>query len=993
MSCNESYCEDCPLRDRVHVPPHVPQDARLLVIGETATPEEARERVPFCGTAGEMLRNTLRQCGVSADSVAYVNAVNCCPDPGAAVPVKAISRCRGVLEAVLDRVRPAAILAVGAPAAHALLGEKAAISTLIGTHREIVLPGGGTAYAYFVYHPSYVLRSGGSPLIRRRFCDGVAAAAEAVRKAGQDHFSPTLEFERVVPGTLSELSDALDEIAAAGRDHVIAFDVETRHAAIYGTVPHARTNCILCCSFALSPMRAVAVPLAHAESPFRATDADGFAVVRDDVRELIVRKLSGPLRLVGHNIGFDLLVAHRMLGLDLYGADIDDTMLLHTLCSPDDLSKGLKPIASALLGIPNYDIADKYDLRYSESDPAAQVHLPSYQPADVVYPHPVDYARAPLEDLLLYNMQDVISTLRILPIYKQRVAQVQNQVSGGSSIGDFYASVLRQTDVILSKLTRDGIHLDRRRFDEIATMISDARDRYHRMAAEDDRCRQAAVLYALHKERKLFDMKRLASSGQLVLSENGAAAYVVGKHYKPADRAGREAFLAARGLAGVTTQSEVIRRIAGDSALSGAALRETDQDVRLSLIPEMTRRLADDELARLSYTAITAGAWQLLFLLASGYDMSTLARTATGNLSAPKTLWETLGTQSGAADWKNETVYGAIHQYRLMTKLESTYLQALSEKYLDWKDGRVHAQFKMMSTRTGRLASSEPNLQNLPTSEGYVKEIYAAPPGKVFLHLDFSQAEVRVMAALSRDPGLCEVCDSGQDVHSGVAKRIFGLDCPVEEVKSRYPDKRRDSKRVVFGLLYGMSTGTLARNYHMSWDEAETVVSSFFSAMPRVKQWIDGTHAFARAEGYVETPFGRRRYLADVYSGDPGRAAGALRQAQNTPIQATASDCLLTLMRLADSALRRHPEWGAMLVGTVHDSMTYEVLPQHAEDLKQLLREQLRRMNAILKRGWLVTDIVADFCLGTTEHYDESLSDADVLAEFQDSEADSEDAE
>ena len=111
---------------------------------------------------------------------------------------------------------------------------------------------------------------------------------------------------------------------------------------------------------------------------------------------------------------------------------------------------------------------------------------------------------------------------------------------------------------------------------------------------------------------------------------------------------------------------------------------------------------AIDELARLSYTAITAGAWQLLFLLASGYDMSTLARTATGNLSAPKTLWETLGTQSGAADWKNETVYGAIHQYRLMTKLESTYLQALSEKYLDWKDGRVHAQFKMMSTRTAR---------------------------------------------------------------------------------------------------------------------------------------------------------------------------------------------------------------------------------------------------------------------------------------------------
>jgi len=240
---------------------------------------------------------------------------------------------------------------------------------------------------------------------------------------------------------------------------------------------------------------------------------------------------------------------------------------------------------------------------------------------------------------------------------------------------------------------------------------------------------------------------------------------------------------------------------------------------------------------------------------------------------------------------------------------------------------------------TGRLASNDPNLQNIPvrTPQGRrIREAFIAPPGCRIVSADYSQIELRIMAHLSGDEGLRHAFAHGQDVHRATAAEVFGRS--LDEVTA---DERRTAKVINFGLIYGMSAFGLAQNLGIERTTALAYIDSYFSRYPGVKRYMDGTREKARELGYVETVFGRRLWLPEIRSGNPQRRAGAERAAINAPMQGTAAD----LIKLAMISVQRwldEARLGAKLVMQVHDELVLEVPAGELDAVRDGLRERMQ---------------------------------------------------
>jgi DNA polymerase-1 len=296
-----------------------------------------------------------------------------------------------------------------------------------------------------------------------------------------------------------------------------------------------------------------------------------------------------------------------------------------------------------------------------------------------------------------------------------------------------------------------------------------------------------------------------------------------------------------------------------------------------------------------------------------------------------------------------------ILEYRGLSKLRSTYTEKLPEA-VNPATGRVHTSYHQAGAATGRLASSDPNLQNIPirTEDGRrIRKAFVAPPGRKIVACDYSQIELRIMAHLSGDAGLLRAFEGGMDVHRATAAEVFGATSP-EEVTG---DQRRAAKAINFGLMYGMSAFGLARQLGIARGEAQDYIGLYFTRYPGVRAYMERTRAQAKDRGYVETVFGRRLYLPDIAARNQGLRSGAERAAINAPMQGTAADIIKRAMVTVDAWLRPYGE-RALMIMQVHDELVFEVDAGFVEELREGV---LARMQGAAD---LRVPLVVDFGVG-----------------------------
>ncbi len=274
-----------------------------------------------------------------------------------------------------------------------------------------------------------------------------------------------------------------------------------------------------------------------------------------------------------------------------------------------------------------------------------------------------------------------------------------------------------------------------------------------------------------------------------------------------------------------------------------------------------------------------------------------------------------------------------ILEFRALSKLKSTYTDKLPQM-ADPEDGRVHTTFGQATAVTGRLASSDPNLQNIPvrTAEGRrVREAFIAKPGCKLISADYSQIELRIMAHISQDEGLLKAFREGKDIHRATAAEGFGTQ--PENVTA---EQRRMAKVINFGLIYGMSAFGLAQNLGIERRMASHYIEEYFARYPGVARYMQQTRSAAHAQGYVQTAFGRRLWLPDILSSRPAVRAGAERAAINAPMQGTAADLIKRAMISLDRWLKKQ-NLKSRLILQVHDELILEV----PEDELELVKENV----------------------------------------------------
>ncbi len=320
---------------------------------------------------------------------------------------------------------------------------------------------------------------------------------------------------------------------------------------------------------------------------------------------------------------------------------------------------------------------------------------------------------------------------------------------------------------------------------------------------------------------------------------------------------------------------------------------------------------------------------QLGDVLFNKLKLPTVRKTKTG-FSTDVSVLETLQHQHPIID--------KLLEYRQLAKLKSTYVDALPE-LCNSDTGRVHTSFNQTVAATGRLSSSDPNLQNIPIRTEIGRSIRQAfVPGKkgnLILSADYSQIELRVMAHISGDEGLAEAFRNKEDVHATTAAKVFGV--PAKEVTR---DMRRKAKEVNFGIMYGIGPFGLSSRLEITQAEAKDIIARYFERFPKVKQYINDTVARAREDGFVSTLLGRRRYLPDLRSANQNIRSNAERQAINMPIQGTAADMIKVAMVNIDKALRKKSLESLMIL-QVHDELVFEIRKSEEKEMRAIVEKEM----------------------------------------------------
>ena len=357
------------------------------------------------------------------------------------------------------------------------------------------------------------------------------------------------------------------------------------------------------------------------------------------------------------------------------------------------------------------------------------------------------------------------------------------------------------------------------------------------------------------------------------------------------------------------------------------ALRQTSQQftARLQEIEQDVYRLAGEPFNIASPRQVGEVLFDRLKIAAKP------KKTKTGQYVTSEEVLESLRS-------KHEIV-GKILEHRGLKKLLGTYVDALPQ-LINPRTGRIHTSFNQAVTATGRLSSSNPNLQNIPVRDDDGKEIRKAfipDDGCAFFSADYSQIELRIMAHLSQDPNMIEAFAEGHDIHAATAARIYHV--PLADVT---PDMRRKAKTANFGIIYGISVFGLAERMGVSRQEAKELIDGYFATYPGVKDYMDHSIDVARRQGYVETLFHRKRYLPDINSRNATVRGYAERNAINAPIQGSAADIIKVAMariyrRFQDEGLR------AKMILQVHDELNFSVPQDERERVQRIVIEEMEQ--------------------------------------------------
>ncbi len=321
-------------------------------------------------------------------------------------------------------------------------------------------------------------------------------------------------------------------------------------------------------------------------------------------------------------------------------------------------------------------------------------------------------------------------------------------------------------------------------------------------------------------------------------------------------------------------------------------------------------------------------------------------RGKTGKYSTSEEVLQTLRDK--------HPIVGKILEQRELKKLISTYIEPLPS-YINPATGKIHTTYNQTVTATGRLSSSNPNLQNLPvrTERGQlIRRAVIPDPGCVFLSADYSQIELRLMAHFSRDEHMLQAFQTGQDIHAATAAKIFGV--PTDQVTK---EQRRRAKTANFGIIYGISSFGLAQQLDCSRTEAKALIDGYFASFPGIAAYIERQKTFAREHGYVETLFGRKRYLPDITSRNSTVRSFAERNAVNAPIQGTAAD-IIKMAMVAISRRLKKEQLRAQMIMQVHDELNFNVPEQEAEQVRSIVVDEMQ--NAV----HLSVPLIADCGIG-----------------------------
>ena len=399
-----------------------------------------------------------------------------------------------------------------------------------------------------------------------------------------------------------------------------------------------------------------------------------------------------------------------------------------------------------------------------------------------------------------------------------------------------------------------------------------------------------------------------------------------------------------------------------------ASLNEVYQRLELPLVPVLSK--IERNGAYVSIDKLRAQSHEIAIRLAELESQACELAGQPFNLASPKQLGEILfeklelpvikKTPKGAPSTAEEVLVELANDFELpavliehrgLAKLKSTYTDKLPEM-VDTRTGRVHTSYHQAVTATGRLSSSDPNLQNIPirTQEGRrIRQAFIAPEGRKIVAADYSQIELRIMAHLSSDVGLLHAFANELDVHSATAAEVF--DVSLDEVTT---DQRRKAKAINFGLIYGMSAFGLAKQIGVARGEAQEYIDRYFARYPGVADYMDATRAIAHEQGYVETLLGRRLYLPEINARNKQRQLAAERTAINAPMQGTAADIIKLAMIDVDAWLTE-TALDAKMIMQVHDELVFEVADEACETLCNNVTE--RMANVIELQVPLLTEV------------------------------------
>ncbi len=389
--------------------------------------------------------------------------------------------------------------------------------------------------------------------------------------------------------------------------------------------------------------------------------------------------------------------------------------------------------------------------------------------------------------------------------------------------------------------------------------------------------------------------------------------------------------LAAGGLRDLFEKVELpLTVVLGEMEANGFLV---DTAVLAGLAKELEQQLAGilDEIYRKAGTEFNVNSpKQLSEVLFEKLKLAPIRKTKTG-YSTDEDVLTQLALQ--------HELPAEILNYRSLSKLKSTYVDALP-LLVHAETGRLHTSLNQTVTATGRLSSSEPNLQNIPVKGewgGRIREAFVADPGAVLLSADYNQIEPRILAHLSQDPVLIGAFVRGDDIHAATAAEIFSS--PVAQITT---DMRRVAKTVNFGIIYGISPYGLSAQLGISQQEAKKYIEAYFTRFQGVKTFLDRTIAEAKQNGYVTTMLGRRRPIPELRSGDPTQQGFGQRMAMNTPIQGTAADVIKLAMLAVSRRLVAEGATAKMIL-QVHDELIFEMAETEVERVRKIVVEEMER--------------------------------------------------